>query len=62
MKFLNYYNTWTRLENTLGLLYNKSKIRLIKTASLDYFISTARPLEIARTMALITSIKRRLIK
>ena len=40
MKFLNYYNIWTCLENTLGLLHTKSKIRLIKKALLDYFIST----------------------
>jgi hypothetical protein len=46
----------------LGLLYTKSKIRLIKKASLDYFISTTRPLEIARAIALITSIERRLIR
>ena len=59
MKFLNYYNMWTRLENTLGLLYIKSKIRLIKKALLNRFISTTRLLEMARTMALITSIKRR---
>jgi hypothetical protein len=62
MKFLNYYNTWTRLKNMLGLLYTKSKIRLIKIALLDRFISTARPLEMARTIALIASIKRKLIK
>jgi hypothetical protein len=46
----------------LSLLYIKSKIRLIKIALLDCFISIARPLEIARTIALIASIKRRLIR
>jgi hypothetical protein len=51
-----------RLENILGLLYIKSKIKLIKKALLDCFISTARPLEIARTIVLIASIKRRLIR
>jgi hypothetical protein len=50
------------LENTLDLLYTKSRIRLIKTALLDYFISTTWPLEIARTIVLITSIKRKLIR
>jgi hypothetical protein len=62
MKFLNYYNIWTCLENILGLLYIKSKIRLIKKALLDRFISIARLLEMARTMALIINIKRRLSK
>jgi hypothetical protein len=60
MKFLNYYNIWICLENTLGLPYTKSKIKLIKKASLDRFISTTRLLEIARTIILITSIERRL--
>jgi hypothetical protein len=53
---------WTRLENILGLPHTKSKIRLIKTASLDCFISTTRPLEIARTIVLFTSVERRLIR
>jgi hypothetical protein len=44
----------------LGLLYTKSKIRLIKKALLDRFISTTRLLEMARTIVLITSIERRL--
>lgn len=48
------------LENILGLLYTKSKIRLIKKASLDRFISTTQLLEMARTMALIANIERRL--
>jgi hypothetical protein len=60
MKFLNYYNIWMCLENTLGLLYTKSKIRLIKKALLDCFISIARLLEIVKTVALIASIERRL--
>jgi hypothetical protein len=48
------------LENILGLLYIKSKIRLIKKALLDYFISIIWLLEIVRTIVLITNIERRL--
>jgi len=50
------------LKNILSLLYIKSKIKLIKKALLDRFISIARLLEIARTIALIANIKRRLSK
>jgi hypothetical protein len=53
---------WIRSENTLGLPQTKSKIRLIKIASLDRFINITRPLEIARTIALIAIIERRLIR
>jgi hypothetical protein len=48
------------LENILGLLYIKSKIRLIKKALLNYFISIIWLLEIIRTIILITNIKKRL--
>jgi hypothetical protein len=44
----------------LGLPHTKSKIRLIKKALPDRFISIARLLEMARTVALIASIERRL--
>jgi hypothetical protein len=47
-------------ENMLGLPYTKSKIRLIKKALLDRFISTTRFLEMARIVVLIASIEKRL--